>query len=203
MLLETPAVVVDGKKLLANIQDMSQYAQAHDFILRPHIKAHRLPEIAKMQQDHGAQGFTCAKVGEAAMLQQHQFDNLLIAHQLASPDKFQRLAQLLSETEIIIGCDSLAGANMLQQLAAEQGKGIDIALEIDSGLRRCGTLPGQDTLDLAESIRRQCPDLRIKGLFTHAGQAYAATGGPEQLQKLLRQKVMLWLTQPSCCKSRF
>ena len=182
---DTPAVVIDYQKLLYNIQDMATYAAEHNFALRPHVKAHRLPQIAKLQIEHGATGFTCAKISEAAMLLAHQHNDFLLAHQLAGPIKMKKLNQLLEQADVIIGCDSVEGASLLQQLATERAQTINIALEVDSGLHRCGTQPGSETLELAIAIRRQCPNLRIKGLFTHAGQAYAATSR-EQLREIAK-----------------
>lgn len=175
-MFETPALVIDGLKLHQNITEMADYAASCGFRLRPHIKAHRLPEIAAMQATQGASGFTCAKLGEAELLIQHGHTDLLVAYQLVSAMKLQRLGELLMSAEIMVGCDSLAGAEGLQQLAARMQRPIRISLEIDSGLHRCGTLPGQATLELASSIRRTCPDIIIRGVFTHAGQAYAASG---------------------------
>lgn len=178
-MFETPALVIDVQKLQHNIADMAGYAEANSFRLRPHVKAHRLPEIAAMQAQHGCVGFTCAKIGEAEMLAQHGFGDLLIAHQLVSPPKMQKLANLLAVATVTVGCDSLQGAVELENLARELRQSIAISLEIDSGLHRCGTLPGKDTLDLACSIRSACPDIIIKGVFTHAGQAYAARSQEE------------------------
>jgi D-serine deaminase-like pyridoxal phosphate-dependent protein len=108
------------------------------------------------------------------MLVEHGYDDLLIAYQLISQSKMQQLAQLLPDSNIVIGCDSLQGANELQSLAEQLGQQIKVSLEVDSGLHRCGTAPGAATLSLANSIRSTCPDIIIVGLFTHAGQAYAA-----------------------------
>lgn len=182
-MFETPALIIDGQKLQKNITDMAEYAAIHGFRLRPHIKAHRLPEIAILQAEQGSVGFTCAKIGEAEMLAQHGFDNLLIAYQLIGPEKMRKLARLLPNTAVTVGCDSLAGALVLEELAKDLKLEIAISLEIDSGLHRCGTLPGKDTLDLVNSIRRACPHIVIKGVFTHAGQAYAATS-QEQVRQI-------------------
>lgn len=182
-MFETPALIIDGQKLYKNIANMADYATTHGFRLRPHIKAHRLPEIASLQVEQGSVGFTCAKIGEAEMLAQHGFNDLLIAYQLVGTAKMNKLARLLPTAAVTVGCDSLQGAMALEELAKGLKQTITVSLEIDSGLHRCGTLPGEDTLDLANSIRRSCPNIVIKGVFTHAGQAYAATS-QEQVSQI-------------------
>jgi D-serine deaminase-like pyridoxal phosphate-dependent protein len=176
MLLETPALLIDGQKLQTNIDEMASYAAAHGFALRPHIKAHRLPPIARLQRVAGAAGFTCAKIGEAEMMAEHQFDNLLIAYQVIGQPKLGKLHRLLDQASVILGCDSLAGAQELNRVGAARGERLQISLEVDSGLHRCGILPGRPALELAQSIRSACPHVSIVGVFTHAGQSYAAPG---------------------------
>ncbi len=187
MNIETPALLINKEQLLANITDMARYAETHSLSLKPHIKAHRLPQIAKLQQQYGSRGFTCAKLGEAEMLVQNELDDVLIAYQLIGKPKMQRLAQLLKQATVTVGCDSLEGAQMLQQLAEQCGCTINLSLEIDSGLNRCGVKPGQSAVNLALRIREVCNNLRLVGVFTHAGQAYAASNN-EELRSIAKQE---------------
>ena len=67
--LPTPAILIDRGKLEANIGAMQEVCTAHGVELRPHIKTHKLVEVARRQLAAGAAGLTCAKLGEAeAML---------------------------------------------------------------------------------------------------------------------------------------
>ena len=68
--LETPVVIVDLDRLEANITRFQAYLDQHGIANRPHIKTHKIPEIAHMQLAAGAVGITCAKVGEAARASQ-------------------------------------------------------------------------------------------------------------------------------------
>ena len=63
--IDTPALIVDLPKLKGNIERVRQSATNAGLALRPHIKAHKTPEIAQMQIDAGAVGVTAAKVSEA------------------------------------------------------------------------------------------------------------------------------------------
>ena len=47
--LETPAVVVDLDVMENNLRRCQSYMNEHGLALRPHIKTHKIPEIAHMQ----------------------------------------------------------------------------------------------------------------------------------------------------------
>ena len=77
--LDTPALYIDLDVLERNIARMQQECRAWGVELRPHVKTHKIPEIARMQLDAGAIGITVAKVGEAEVL---PGDDVLIAYPL-------------------------------------------------------------------------------------------------------------------------
>ncbi|MFN3421386.1 MAG: alanine racemase, partial [Armatimonadota bacterium] len=61
----TPFVFIDLATLQRNIAHMQALAQTAGVKLRPHIKTHKIAEIARMQLQAGACGLTVAKLGEA------------------------------------------------------------------------------------------------------------------------------------------
>ena len=77
--LDTPALFVDLDVLERNIARMQQQCRAWGVELRPHVKTHKIPEIAQMQLDAGAIGITVAKVGEAEVL---PGEDVLVAYPL-------------------------------------------------------------------------------------------------------------------------
>ena len=52
--LNTPCLVVDEPMTRENIKRMQQVADANGCTLRPHIKTHKMPYFAKLQQQLGA-----------------------------------------------------------------------------------------------------------------------------------------------------
>lgn len=50
----TPALGVDLDIMEQNMRGLREIAAAHNVHLRPHAKAHKSPQIAKMQIAHGA-----------------------------------------------------------------------------------------------------------------------------------------------------
>jgi len=82
--LETPAVIVDLDIMDRNLSRMADYCRAHQLLLRPHTKTHKIPELAKRQIAGGATGITVAKVGEAeVMLDAGITDILMLIQSLA------------------------------------------------------------------------------------------------------------------------
>ena len=89
--LSTPALVIDLGILERNLDRMAAYCRQHGIHLRPHIKTHKTPEVARMQLGRGALGLTVAKVGEAEVMAEAGFG--------AGPEEFcpdggrQRISQ--------------------------------------------------------------------------------------------------------------
>ena len=66
--LETPALVVDLDRVERNIASLQAYCDEHDLALRPHVKTHKLPQLAHAQMKAGAVGIACQKLGEAEVM---------------------------------------------------------------------------------------------------------------------------------------
>ena len=124
--LDTPALYIDLDILERNITRMQQQCRAWGVALRPHVKTHKIPEIAQMQLDAGAIGITVAKVGEAEVL---PGDDVLIAYPLLKP-KVPRAKALAKRRRVKVAVDSVDVARDLE--------GIDTLVEIDVGVGRCG-----------------------------------------------------------------
>jgi D-threonine aldolase len=62
--IDTPALVLDLPAFERNLDRMAQ--ATHRVRLRPHAKAHKCPDIAKLQVARGAVGVCCQKTDEAA-----------------------------------------------------------------------------------------------------------------------------------------
>ena len=74
---------------------LAAWARANGKNLRPHIKTHKVPEIADLQLKAGAVGITCAKIGEAEiMIEKSKADDIFIAYQIVGAEKIARLLKL-------------------------------------------------------------------------------------------------------------
>ena len=92
--LDTPVATVDLDAVERNIARMQGYCDEHGLALRPHVKTHKLPAIAHMQLDAGAVGITCQKLGEAEVMEDAGFDDILLTFPLIGTGKAERLAAL-------------------------------------------------------------------------------------------------------------
>ena len=73
--------MVDEEILHRNIAEMAAFATSVGVALRPHIKTHKTPQIARLQIAAGAIGITCAKLGEAeVMVDAGGVEDILLAY---------------------------------------------------------------------------------------------------------------------------
>ena len=89
--LNTPCLVVDEPMTRENIKRMQQVADANGCTLRPHIKTHKTPYFAKLQQQLGARGITSCKVSEAEVMADAGLRDIFIAYPLVGDRKSTRL----------------------------------------------------------------------------------------------------------------
>src|ERR1700738_2369653 len=101
--LDTPALYVDLEALERNIAQMQAQCRAWGVELRPHVKTHKIPEIAQMQLDVGAVGITVAKIGEAEVL---PGEDVLVAYPLVKA-KLPRLRELAKKRRVKVAGDSV------------------------------------------------------------------------------------------------
>jgi D-serine deaminase-like pyridoxal phosphate-dependent protein len=169
--LETPAVLVDLDALEANIAKFAAYARQHNLQLRPHTKTHKIPAIAQMQIESGSHGITVAKVGEAEVMADAGMDNILIAYPVFGTLKLERLARLAVKKRITIAIDSAVTAEAISQAAQKAGSMIDVLVEIDVGMRRCGVASPEDAVALAKVIDK-LHGIRFAGLNFYPGHIW-------------------------------
>ena len=145
--LDTPALYIDLDVLEHNIARMQEQCRAWGVALRPHVKTHKIAEIAQLQLAAGAIGITVAKVGEAEVL---PGNDVLVAYPVLKP-KLSRLRALAQKRALKVAVDSIEVARDLQ--------GIDTLVEIDVGVGRCGAQSPEQAVAIAEA----CSD--FQGIF--------------------------------------
>jgi D-serine deaminase-like pyridoxal phosphate-dependent protein len=145
--LDTPALYVDLDVLENNIARMQEQCRGWGVDLRPHVKTHKIPEIAQMQLDAGAIGITVAKLGEAEVL---PGDDVLVAYPLVKA-KVPRLRELAKKRRVKVAVDSV-------EVARDLG-GIETLVEIDVGVGRTGAQSPEQAVEIAKA----CAD--FQGIF--------------------------------------
>lgn len=176
--LDTPALLLNAGVMLRNLMDMQEFVDAVGIKLRPHVKAHKLVPIAQKQLELGAAGITVSKLGEAEVMAEGGITDILIAYELIGETKMKRLLHLMEKAEVRVAVDSAEGASRLNDACAKQGKELRVLIEVNTGLNRCGVLPGEETLKLAKELAH-FPHLKLIGIMTHAGHVYGAENWEE------------------------
>ena len=168
--LDTPAAVVDLDIMEQNIETLHSFFANTTAKVRPHIKVHRCPAIAHQQlQAEGNNGGICtAKIGEAEVFAQSGFSDILIANQIVTKQKLQRLASLAKTNTITVNADNLKNVQDLSDAAQEADSIINVLVEINTRLNRCGVEPGQPAVNLAKAITK-APSLNFAGVTTYEG----------------------------------
>src|SRR6188472_891813 len=111
--LPTPSLVLDEARLDRNIAAMAAFAAEHGLALRPHVKTHKSPEIARRQVAAGATGITVATIAEAEVFVDAGFPDVFIAYPLwVDAARGARLRALAERADLRVGVDSAVGARM-------------------------------------------------------------------------------------------
>jgi len=150
--LDTPALLVDLDVMEVNIARIAATCRAHGVGWRPHTKAHKTPEIARMQIAAGAIGVTCAKLGEAEVMAAAGIRDILIANQIVGPIKIGRLVTLAEHADPIVCVDSLENLSELDAAFANAGRRLRVVVEVNIGMNRSGVEPGPPVVALAQAI---------------------------------------------------
>ncbi|WP_427134058.1 D-TA family PLP-dependent enzyme [Pseudarthrobacter sp. S9] len=169
--IDTPEIMIDRDVLKRNIDRMASAVRAKGLQLRPHVKTHKVPEIAELQLAAGAVGLTVATLGEAEIFAEHGAKDIFIAYPLwVGPRQAERLRRLAETTRIAVGVDSREAAETMAASLGDAVGEVEVLLEIDSGHHRSGIAPDA-TVDVARAVSRA--GLRVTGVFTFPGHSYA------------------------------
>jgi D-serine deaminase-like pyridoxal phosphate-dependent protein len=164
----TPALILDLDKAKRNIATMAAKFRELPADLRPHFKAHKSPELARLQVEAGAIGVACATVWEAVVVAEAGINDVLIANQVVQPDKVRAAAELARSHRLIVAVDDVRNAAQLSRAAVEAGAELELLIELDVGMGRCGVRSREEALRLAERIA-ELPGLELRGLQAYEG----------------------------------
>ncbi|HEY5058891.1 MAG TPA: DSD1 family PLP-dependent enzyme [Gaiellaceae bacterium] len=164
----TPALILDLDKAKRNIAVMAEKFRTLPAELRPHIKVHKSVELSRMQVEAGAIGVACATAWEAIVMAEGGIEDVLIANQLVQRDKVAEVAALAADHRITIAVDNADNVRQLSQAAGEAGSQLELLIEIDVGMGRCGVRTKEEALPLAERIA-ELPNVTLRGMQGYEG----------------------------------
>jgi D-serine deaminase-like pyridoxal phosphate-dependent protein len=173
--LSTPALVLDLDIFEANVAAMEELVGGTGTTVRPHVKTHRTPEIARRQLGGSAVGVTCATVGEAEAMVEAGIDDVFLANEIVDPRKIARFVALADRARVAVAADAVESIARLSGEADRMGAQIDVLIDVDILLHRCGVDSVDGAIALAQAIDRS-PNLRLRGIMGYEGRLRAAVG---------------------------
>jgi D-serine deaminase-like pyridoxal phosphate-dependent protein len=164
----TPALILDLPRVEQNLAEMARRMKGLPAALRPHAKIHKSPILGQMQLDAGAIGLTTATIWEASAMVDAGLSDVLIANQVVGPVKTAELARIAGLGRVITAVESEINANELADAAGRAHSEINVVVEIDVGLHRCGVRSAQAAVKLGGLIAK-LPGLKLVGLLGYEG----------------------------------
>jgi D-serine deaminase-like pyridoxal phosphate-dependent protein len=164
----TPALIVDLDVAKRNIATMAEKFRDLPARLRPHNKVHKSVELSRMQVEAGAVGVAVATAWEAVVMAEGGIEDVLIANQLVQRDKVAAVAALARDHRITVAVDDVRNVDQLARAAEEAGSRLEILIELDVGMGRCGVRTKEETLALAERIATH-DALSLRGIQAYEG----------------------------------
>jgi len=163
--VDTPALILDLDVFEKNLTTLKE-SVGNTVRVRAHAKTHKCPEVGKRQIAAGAVGLCCQKISEAEAMVDGGIADVLITNEVVGAVKIARLATLSKRARIGVCVDDLDNLRALEASGAR----LDVYIEIDVGMRRCGVAPGEPALALAREIVKT-RKLRFAGLQAYHGRA--------------------------------
>ncbi len=184
--LATPTVLIEADAMERNLRGMQEVCNSAGVELWPHCKTHKLVPVLRRQLALGAQGATCAKLGEAEAMLPSGVRRIFVAHSLADLRQASRLRALAARLDqLVLAVTSEPHCEVLEVLLQQAELSLPVLMAVDTGLGREGVRGAAEAASLGARIRGSSR-MELIGLFTHEGHAYAATSADEALQVAVR-----------------
>ena len=180
--LATPALIIDVDALEKNLSLMAERHPGSK--LRPHTKAHKCTEIARLQLSHSHKNFTCATPREIiGMAAAGIGSDFLLANEVLDADRLAAIAKISESVRVTIAVDSHETID-----AAVRAGLRDVLIDVNVGLPRCGVAPelaGQ----LADTARKA--DMTVRGVMGYEGHLMMVSSDEKRQQRVAESMLSL------------
>lgn len=167
--LETPSVLIDLDIMERNIRRMQDHCNELGLAFRPHIKTHKIPDIARIQLEAGATGIACQKVSEAEVFTAAGINDIQIPYNIVGPQKTARLADLALYNRVTVSADHPTVIAGLADAARANEMTIRVMVDLATDIQRTGA-PVEEVVDLAKKIDDD-ENLHFAGLLVYPSNA--------------------------------
>lgn len=180
--LETPSVLIDLDRMERNIARMQERCNTLGLAFRPHIKTHKIPDIARMQLDAGAVGIACQKVSEAEVFTAAGINDIQIPYNIVGSQKTARLADLALYNRITVSADNETVIAGLAEAARTNEMTIRVMVDLATDIQRTGA-PVEEVVELAKKIDAD-ENLHFAGLMVYPSNPVVRPVIQEALMRL-------------------
>ena len=186
--LDTPSLIVDMDILERNQRRMMEFIRECHVNFRPHVKTHKVPEIAKIQLAAGAKGVCLQKLSEAEVFATHGITDIFITNEVVGTHKYPRLARLADQIDLKVAIDNYENAVEISKACSEVGTELKVFVDVDVGMHRCGVLPVEAGV-LADKISRlkNLVFTGIMGYDGHVSHGNSKSGQSEMAEEAMDQ----------------
>lgn len=165
--LETPTLFFRNEILRRNLRSFARRADDNDVALRPHVKAHRIPEITRWQTDESNSGIMCQKLSLAEVMVRNGIDDVVVVCPIVSEQKLRRLAWLSrAATTFAVVVDGTDNLDVLEHGMERFDGSVEVIVEADIGGGRTGMAPDGPIEALVERIQT-ATTLEFGGLLAY------------------------------------
>jgi D-serine deaminase-like pyridoxal phosphate-dependent protein len=166
--LLTPALILDLPAARRNINKMADRLKTMPAKLRPHIKVHKSPELARIQIDAGAIGISTATVWEAVVMVRSGLDSIFIVNTLAGREKLAALAEIARDADVMVAVDDAQNAADIAAAARAANSTVGVMIEVDTGMDRAGVDSAEQAVALAGKLAG-LKGIRLLGVTGYEG----------------------------------
>ncbi len=184
--VDTPALIADLDVVEANLAKMSAFFAGKPVGFRPHFKNHRVLALAARQMEAGAIGITCARLWQAERLAHSGISSILIANEIAGENPIRQFAELSREAPVIVAVDNAKIVDDMARIARDKRAELNVVVDVDLGLKRCGVPPGEPAAALAKKV--VASGLKFRGVMGYEGHLQLLPPGPEK-EETVRQSL--------------
>jgi D-serine deaminase-like pyridoxal phosphate-dependent protein len=176
MKITEPALIIDEKRCLANIERMAIKAKRGNVILRPHFKTHQSAEIGDWFRGFGVNTITVSSVKMAKYFASNGWDDITIAFpvNILEIDEINELASIIKLNILVVDSDPLI------YLIAGIKHRLGVFLKVDTGTHRTGINPYNiEEIQKVIHMLSGSNIMEFKGFLAHSGHTYQAKSKDE------------------------
>ena len=173
--LLTPALLLDERRMLSNINTLRERMSRLGVKLRPHLKTPKSVDVARHLLTDGNGPATVSTLREAEVFFAAGVLDILYAVGIA-PQKLPQVQALRAAgCDLTILLDTLEQANAVVAASRASETPIPVLIEVDCDGHRGGvSLADASLIEIGRAIVEGGAELR--GVMTHAGESYNAVG---------------------------